>query len=166
MNACCFSGFIAFSSMPQLAQKIKVFFALAPLYTFHHAKGPVLKIAFLPDIVLKVCKYIYIYFCVCVITLSTPNELMKFKNFQQGKSHSLCCSGSPAIVHWAHACTRSWRGVWRDERRSQKTGMSLSFQFRMATFHSKTSLPVHHYCFLNRGDRPVTWVWLSHADHS
>ncbi|KAM9188003.1 lipase member M-like [Mergus octosetaceus] len=46
-------GFIAFSSMPQLAQKIKVFFALAPLYTFHHAKGPVLKIAFLPDIVLK-----------------------------------------------------------------------------------------------------------------
>lgn len=54
-------------------------------------------------------------FC-CVITLSTPNELMKFKNFQQVKSHSLCCSGSPAIVHWAHACTSSWRGVWRDER--------------------------------------------------
>ncbi|XP_064320615.1 lipase member M isoform X2 [Phalacrocorax carbo] len=46
-------GFIAFSSMPQLAEKIKLFFALAPLYTFHHVKGPVLKIAFLPDAVLK-----------------------------------------------------------------------------------------------------------------
>ncbi|NXY83752.1 LIPM Lipase, partial [Alcedo cyanopectus] len=46
-------GFIAFSSMPQLAEKIKLFFALAPLYTFHRAKGPVLKIAFLPDTVLK-----------------------------------------------------------------------------------------------------------------
>ncbi|NXS40313.1 LIPM Lipase, partial [Balaeniceps rex] len=46
-------GFIAFSSMPHLAEKIKLFFALAPLYTFHHAKGPVLKIAFLPDMVLK-----------------------------------------------------------------------------------------------------------------
>uniref|UniRef100_A0A663LPH6 Lipase n=1 Tax=Athene cunicularia TaxID=194338 RepID=A0A663LPH6_ATHCN len=29
-------GFIAFSSMPHLAEKIKLFFALAPLYTFHH----------------------------------------------------------------------------------------------------------------------------------
>ncbi|NXQ83238.1 LIPM Lipase, partial [Nyctibius grandis] len=46
-------GFIAFSSMPQLAEKIKLFFALAPLYTFQHVKGPVLKIAFLPDAVLK-----------------------------------------------------------------------------------------------------------------
>ncbi|XP_074448185.1 lipase member M-like [Larus michahellis] len=46
-------GFIAFSSMPKLAEKIKLFFALAPLYTFHHVKGPVLKIAFLPDVVLK-----------------------------------------------------------------------------------------------------------------
>ncbi|KAK4821213.1 hypothetical protein QYF61_015781 [Mycteria americana] len=46
-------GFIAFSSMPHLAKKIKLFFALGPLYTFHHIKGPMLKIAFLPDTVLK-----------------------------------------------------------------------------------------------------------------
>ncbi|NXU97892.1 LIPM Lipase, partial [Cettia cetti] len=46
-------GFIAFSSLPHLAKKIKLFFALAPLYTFHHARGPVLKLAFLPDLVLK-----------------------------------------------------------------------------------------------------------------
>uniref|UniRef100_A0A8C9MLG5 Putative lysosomal acid lipase/cholesteryl ester hydrolase n=1 Tax=Serinus canaria TaxID=9135 RepID=A0A8C9MLG5_SERCA len=47
-------GFIAFSSLPHLAGKIKLFFALAPVYTFRHARGPVLKLAFLPDLLLKV----------------------------------------------------------------------------------------------------------------
>ncbi|NWH40787.1 LIPM Lipase, partial [Chloropsis hardwickii] len=46
-------GFIAFSSLPHLAEKIKLFFALAPAYTFVHARGPVLKLAFLPDVLLK-----------------------------------------------------------------------------------------------------------------
>ncbi|NXA04311.1 LIPM Lipase, partial [Sapayoa aenigma] len=46
-------GFIAFSSMPHLARKIKLFFALAPLYTFHDARGPVLNSLFLPDMMLK-----------------------------------------------------------------------------------------------------------------
>uniref|UniRef100_A0A8D2MCB5 Partial AB-hydrolase lipase domain-containing protein n=1 Tax=Zonotrichia albicollis TaxID=44394 RepID=A0A8D2MCB5_ZONAL len=47
-------GFIAFSSLPHLAKKIKLFFALAPVYTFHHVRGPVLKLAFLSDLLLKV----------------------------------------------------------------------------------------------------------------
>ncbi|NXD25070.1 LIPM Lipase, partial [Spelaeornis formosus] len=46
-------GFIAFSSLPHLAEKIKLFFALGPLYTFHHSRGPVLKLAFFPDQLLK-----------------------------------------------------------------------------------------------------------------
>ncbi|NXM57298.1 LIPM Lipase, partial [Illadopsis cleaveri] len=46
-------GFIAFSSLPRLAEKIKLFFALAPVYTFHHARGPVLDLAFLPDLLLQ-----------------------------------------------------------------------------------------------------------------
>ncbi|NXG17882.1 LIPM Lipase, partial [Grallaria varia] len=46
-------GFIAFSTFPHLGKKIKLFFGLAPLYTFHHAKGPVLKLAFLPDVLLE-----------------------------------------------------------------------------------------------------------------
>ncbi|XP_072196538.1 lysosomal acid lipase/cholesteryl ester hydrolase-like [Excalfactoria chinensis] len=40
-------AFIAFSSMPELAQKIKTFFALAPVVTMKHAKSPVLKISYL-----------------------------------------------------------------------------------------------------------------------
>ncbi|OXB52965.1 hypothetical protein ASZ78_009262 [Callipepla squamata] len=40
-------AFIAFSSMPELAQKIKTFFALAPVVTIKHAKSPVLKMSFL-----------------------------------------------------------------------------------------------------------------------
>ncbi|KAJ7426896.1 Lipase member M [Willisornis vidua] len=47
-------GFIAFSNFPHLGKKIKLFFALAPVYTLHHAKGPVLKLAFLTDKELKV----------------------------------------------------------------------------------------------------------------
>ncbi|NXF22889.1 LIPM Lipase, partial [Rhodinocichla rosea] len=46
-------GFIAFSSLPHLAKKIKLFFALAPVYTFSRVRGPVLKLAFLPDLLLK-----------------------------------------------------------------------------------------------------------------
>ncbi|NXM20103.1 LIPM Lipase, partial [Ploceus nigricollis] len=46
-------GFIAFSSLPHLAKKIKLFFALAPVYTFCHVRGPVLEITRLPGQVLK-----------------------------------------------------------------------------------------------------------------
>ncbi|NWI73580.1 LIPM Lipase, partial [Dryoscopus gambensis] len=46
-------GFIAFSSLPHLAGKIKLFFALSPLYTFRYVHGPVLRTVFLPDLQLK-----------------------------------------------------------------------------------------------------------------
>ncbi|NXG51523.1 LIPM Lipase, partial [Psilopogon haemacephalus] len=45
----CTIAFIAFSSMPELAQKIKMFFALAPVLTVSHAKGPIMKMSFLLD---------------------------------------------------------------------------------------------------------------------
>ncbi|KFP35268.1 Lipase member M, partial [Chlamydotis macqueenii] len=42
-------AFIAFSSMPDLAQKIKMFFALGPVVTMKYAKSPIMKMSFLPD---------------------------------------------------------------------------------------------------------------------
>uniref|UniRef100_A0A8B9NCT8 Partial AB-hydrolase lipase domain-containing protein n=1 Tax=Accipiter nisus TaxID=211598 RepID=A0A8B9NCT8_9AVES len=81
-------GFIAFSSMPQLAEKIKLFFVLAPLYTFHHVKGPVLKIAFLPDVVLKVHEVFVCYY------FQNPGAF--------GDLHPLCCPCSRLDVYLAH----------------------------------------------------------------
>ncbi|NXI06142.1 LIPG lipase, partial [Pachycephala philippinensis] len=46
-------GFIAFSTMPQLAQKIKVFLALAPVTTVIFAQSPFRKLAFFSDYGLK-----------------------------------------------------------------------------------------------------------------
>ncbi|NXF95836.1 LIPM Lipase, partial [Eubucco bourcierii] len=45
----CTIAFIAFSAMPELAQKIKMFFALAPVVTVSHAKGPIMEMFFLLD---------------------------------------------------------------------------------------------------------------------
>ncbi|KAK2545094.1 lipase member M-like protein [Columba livia] len=42
-------AFIAFSSMPELAQKINMFFALAPAVTVKYAKSPILKMSCLLD---------------------------------------------------------------------------------------------------------------------
>ncbi|XP_039079256.1 lipase member M isoform X2 [Hyaena hyaena] len=46
-------GFIAFSTMPELAQKIKMYFALAPIATVKHAKSPGTKFLLLPDMMIK-----------------------------------------------------------------------------------------------------------------
>ncbi|XP_006880459.1 PREDICTED: lipase member M [Elephantulus edwardii] len=46
-------GFIAFSTMPELAEKIKMNFALAPIATVKYTKSPVTKFLLLPDMMLK-----------------------------------------------------------------------------------------------------------------
>uniref|UniRef100_A0A8C3BW99 Partial AB-hydrolase lipase domain-containing protein n=1 Tax=Cairina moschata TaxID=8855 RepID=A0A8C3BW99_CAIMO len=51
------SGFIAFSTYPELAERIKVFFALGPVTTCTHATSPLMKIANLPPALLRVCLF-------------------------------------------------------------------------------------------------------------
>ncbi|KAM7330119.1 hypothetical protein ACRRTK_011732 [Alexandromys fortis] len=46
-------GFIAFLQMPELAKKIKMFFALAPVVSLNFALSPMVKLARLPDILLE-----------------------------------------------------------------------------------------------------------------
>uniref|UniRef100_A0A452IM37 Lipase n=1 Tax=Gopherus agassizii TaxID=38772 RepID=A0A452IM37_9SAUR len=50
----CTIAFIAFSAMPHLAQKIKIFFALAPAYTLTKSKAPLTQLIFLPTDLLKI----------------------------------------------------------------------------------------------------------------
>ncbi|XP_006121514.2 lysosomal acid lipase/cholesteryl ester hydrolase-like [Pelodiscus sinensis] len=47
-------AFIAFSTMPQLARRIKMYFALAPVATVKYAKSPLTKLALLPNSVIKI----------------------------------------------------------------------------------------------------------------
>uniref|UniRef100_A0A8C3KN49 Lipase n=1 Tax=Calidris pygmaea TaxID=425635 RepID=A0A8C3KN49_9CHAR len=46
-------AFIAFSTMPELAQKIKLYFALAPVTTIKYASSPVTKLLYLPEKLLR-----------------------------------------------------------------------------------------------------------------
>ncbi|KAK2518769.1 lipase member M [Columba livia] len=46
-------AFIAFSTMPELAQKIKFYFALAPVTTIKYARSPVTKLLYLPERLLR-----------------------------------------------------------------------------------------------------------------
>uniref|UniRef100_A0A8C8SBV4 Partial AB-hydrolase lipase domain-containing protein n=1 Tax=Pelusios castaneus TaxID=367368 RepID=A0A8C8SBV4_9SAUR len=50
-------AFIAFSTMPHLAQRIKMYYALAPVATVEYAKSPLTKLALLPDAMIKVCDF-------------------------------------------------------------------------------------------------------------
>ncbi|XP_029465681.1 lysosomal acid lipase/cholesteryl ester hydrolase-like [Rhinatrema bivittatum] len=46
-------AFIAFSSLPQLAKRIKMFFALAPVATVKFAKSPLVKLGKVPEFIVK-----------------------------------------------------------------------------------------------------------------
>ncbi|XP_062927238.1 putative lysosomal acid lipase/cholesteryl ester hydrolase isoform X2 [Mobula hypostoma] len=46
-------GFIAFSTMPELAKKIKLFFGLAPVATVKYATSPLVKLGLLPEFLIK-----------------------------------------------------------------------------------------------------------------
>ncbi|KAM7047353.1 lipase member M-like isoform 1-T1 [Acridotheres tristis] len=46
-------AFIAFSTMPELAQKIKLYFALAPVTAIKYAKSPATKLLYLPEKMLR-----------------------------------------------------------------------------------------------------------------
>lgn len=51
---CAFVAFMAFSTMPELASKIKMFFALAPVATVAFTESPMTKLSILPEFVIWV----------------------------------------------------------------------------------------------------------------
>lgn len=48
------TGFIAFSRIPELAKKVKMFFALAPVVSVQFATSPLVKLGQIPDHLIKV----------------------------------------------------------------------------------------------------------------
>lgn len=63
--------------MPELAQKIKMYFALAPIVTVKYSKSPITKLSLLPEMLLKVCD-------------SSENSLSVYKSLpaQYAKTHT------------------------------------------------------------------------------
>ncbi|KAL0179747.1 hypothetical protein M9458_025189, partial [Cirrhinus mrigala] len=49
--------FIAFSTMPELASKIKMFFALAPVATVGMTKSPMTKLSVIPEFLIWVFSF-------------------------------------------------------------------------------------------------------------
>uniref|UniRef100_A0A452ILZ2 Lipase n=1 Tax=Gopherus agassizii TaxID=38772 RepID=A0A452ILZ2_9SAUR len=82
-------GFIAFSSMPQLAQKVKMFFALAPAVTVGHSKSPVVKMLLMPEEALQP-KNVFLQSRMDVYTGHFPDET-SIKN----------------ILHWAQTASET-----------------------------------------------------------
>uniref|UniRef100_A0A6I8P046 Lipase family member M n=1 Tax=Ornithorhynchus anatinus TaxID=9258 RepID=A0A6I8P046_ORNAN len=95
-------GFIAFSSMPELAQKIKMYFALAPVATVKYAKSPGTKLLLLPDIMIKCLLWAEH----CTKCLGGYSIKVKERVYISGHSTVLVCCAffqSRANVYVAHA---------------------------------------------------------------
>lgn len=52
-----FAGFIAFSTYPDLSQKIKAFIALAPVVTTTHATSPLVRLTQFPQSLIRVSHF-------------------------------------------------------------------------------------------------------------
>lgn len=53
----CISAFIAFSTNPELAKRIKIFFAMAPVITVKYTQSPMKRFTTLPRKFVKVCDF-------------------------------------------------------------------------------------------------------------
>ncbi|KAK7811500.1 hypothetical protein U0070_008701, partial [Myodes glareolus] len=122
-------GFIAFSQMPELAKKVKMFFALAPVVFLDFAFSPLVKLGRLPDILIEdlfghkqflpessVLKWLSTHVCTHVITrelctnivflLSGFNE----KNLNASRvdvytTHSPAGTSVQDLLHWGQVST-------------------------------------------------------------
>ncbi|NXJ38802.1 LIPM Lipase, partial [Ciconia maguari] len=79
------AGFVAFSTYPELAQRVKVFFALGPVATITHATSPLVTFTHLPQSLIRL-----LLGCKGVIH---QNELLKGPLIQTcGSRGKVCCS--------------------------------------------------------------------------
>ncbi|XP_048361962.1 lipase member M-like [Sphaerodactylus townsendi] len=69
-------AFIAFSAMPNLAQKVKIFFALGPVYLLNNNESPFGKMAYMPASLIKAVVGMK-HFCI-MPTNGSRNSVIKF----------------------------------------------------------------------------------------
>ncbi|KAG9464438.1 hypothetical protein GDO78_019928 [Eleutherodactylus coqui] len=120
-------GFIAFSSLPQLAKRIKMFFGLAPVATIKFSSSPLAKLGIFPEFVIKdlfgrreflpqteLIKWLATHFCthevikqICgniFFVLCGFNE--KNLNMTRVDVYSTHCPSGTSVqnmIHWAQA---------------------------------------------------------------
>jgi hypothetical protein len=87
------SAFIAFSTNPELAKRIKIFFALAPVVTVKYTHSPIKKLTTLSRQTIKVCDHPKFKFA---ITLS----ISVFKDFKrrQISENIICMQGIHMVL--------------------------------------------------------------------
>lgn len=66
------TGFIAFSRIPELAKKVKMFFALAPVVSVQFATSPLVKLGQIPDHLIKVLGFPPYP---CPVPISLPSQI-------------------------------------------------------------------------------------------
>uniref|UniRef100_A0A2K6CGQ9 Lipase n=1 Tax=Macaca nemestrina TaxID=9545 RepID=A0A2K6CGQ9_MACNE len=128
-------GFIAFSTMPELAQKIKMYFALAPIATVKHAKSPGTKFLLLPDMMIKglfgkkeflyqtrFLRQLVIYLCGQVILDQICSNVMLLlggfntNNMNMSRAnvyvaHTLAGTSVQNILHWSQVRMLNWQSL-------------------------------------------------------
>ncbi|XP_061491398.1 lysosomal acid lipase/cholesteryl ester hydrolase-like [Rhineura floridana] len=115
-------GFIAFSTWPKLAERVKVFFALGPVTTLTFCTTPIIKAAYIPNVILQAIfghKGIFQYavylrniltkfctnhheFCASALSFMAGNNVpnLNMSRMDMYVAHALAGTSVQNLLHW------------------------------------------------------------------
>ncbi|XP_049620524.1 lipase member M [Suncus etruscus] len=160
-------GFIAFSTMPELAEKIKMYFALAPIATLRYAKSPGAKFLLLPDMMIKglfgrkeflyqtrFLKNVAIYLCGQVILDQICSNLLllmggfNINNMNMSRAnvyvaHSQAGTSVQNILHWGQVVNSGELRAfdWGSETKNlEKSNQPTPIRYRVSDMMVPTAM--------------------------